>query len=238
MSARWPVCGACCDVAMFSWMGGAHHCVVADPAEAVDESRLNPQSTVSVPAPTDAAHAAAALNSPAGLVGYVEHVNRTRAPFHPGVIHFTGTGSGHQVEIAAQWNAGNRDTIRTFVNSAPTEDGGPHRDGFYQGLTGVLNAFARRHTLITADGPDLSAADFAGGLTAVIVVKVTEPRFADESERQLLNPEIQPFVANVCTEHLTGWLETNPDCAKAVVRKAILSYASRTALYRSHFRNF
>lgn len=229
--ARRPFCGNCGALPQFSWLGGAHHCVVAEPEQDLDERPLHPQSPVVEPqvrvAPSPA------FDSAAGLVDYVEHLNGTAIPLHRAVIEFAGSGTGHQVEVAMQWNTGCATAVSSYVNTLPTEDGGGHRDGFVSALTTVVTAFARAQGRITPDGPDLSGADVAAGLTAVVSLKIVEPRFTDRTGRRLRNADVAGFVAQTCRANLTDWFDTHPVVTKAIVNKAISAYVIRTDPRRS-----
>ena len=85
---------------------------------------------------------------PGGLVDYVKHINRTKSSIHNSVVDFSGKGTGHEVEIAMQWNAGYSESVHTFANTINTHEGGTHEEGFRSALTSVVNKYAKDRKLL------------------------------------------------------------------------------------------
>ena len=166
---------------------------------------------------------------PGGLVDYVKHINRTKSPIHQSIIDFSGKGTGHEVEIAMQWNGGYSESVHTFANTINTHEGGTHEEGFRAALTGVVNKYAKDRKLLKEKDPNLTGDDIREGLAAVISVKVSEPQFEGQTKTKLGNTEVKSFVQKVCNEQLTHWFESNPAEAKTVVNKAVTSAQARIA---------
>ncbi|MBS1696104.1 MAG: DNA topoisomerase (ATP-hydrolyzing) subunit B [Actinobacteria bacterium] len=166
---------------------------------------------------------------PGGLVDYVKHINRTKTAIHQSIIDFSGKGTGHEVEIAMQWNAGYSESVHTFANTINTHEGGTHEEGFRAALTGVVNKYAKEKKLLKEKDPNLTGDDIREGLAAVISVKVSDPQFEGQTKTKLGNTEVKSFVQKVCNEQLTHWFEANPAEAKTVVNKAVSSAQARIA---------
>lgn len=131
---------------------------------------------------------------PDGLIDYIKHLNRTKNPIHKSVIGFTGKGTGHEVEIAMQWNAGYSESVHTFANTINTHEGGTHEEGFRAALTRVVNSYAREKKLLKEKDDNLTGDDIREGLAAVISVKVSDPQFEGQTKTKLGNTEVKSFV--------------------------------------------
>ncbi|WP_099023879.1 DNA topoisomerase (ATP-hydrolyzing) subunit B [Mycolicibacterium palauense] len=166
---------------------------------------------------------------PGGLVDFVKHINRTKNAIHNSVVDFAGKGTGHEVEIAMQWNAGYSESVHTFANTINTHEGGTHEEGFRTALTSVVNKYAKDKKLLKDKDPNLTGDDIREGLAAVISVKVADPQFEGQTKTKLGNTEVKSFVQKVCNEQLTHWFEANPAEAKTVVNKAVSSAQARIA---------
>ncbi len=166
---------------------------------------------------------------PGGLVDYVKHINRTKSAIHQSIIDFSGKGTGHEVEIAMQWNGGYSESVHTFANTINTHEGGTHEEGFRAALTSVVNKYAKDRKLLKEKDPNLTGDDIREGLAAVISVKVSDPQFEGQTKTKLGNTEVKSFVQKVCNEQLTHWFEANPAEAKTVVNKAVSSAQARIA---------
>jgi DNA gyrase subunit B len=170
-----------------------------------------------------------AFHYPGGLVDFVKHINRTKSPIQQSIIDFDGKGTGHEVEIAMQWNGGYSESVHTFANTINTHEGGTHEEGFRSALTSVVNKYAKDKKLLKDKDANLTGDDIREGLAAVISVKVSEPQFEGQTKTKLGNTEVKSFVQKVCNEQLTHWFEANPTEAKTVVNKAVSSAQARIA---------
>ncbi len=166
---------------------------------------------------------------PGGLVDFIKHINRTKQAIHQSIIGFEGKGSGHEVEIAMQWNAGYSESVHTFANTINTHEGGTHEEGFRAALTSVVNRYAKDKKLLKDKDPNLTGDDIREGLAAVISVKVSDPQFEGQTKTKLGNTEVKSFVQKVCNEQLNHWFEANPAEAKTVINKAVSSAQARMA---------
>ncbi|NMO02597.1 DNA topoisomerase (ATP-hydrolyzing) subunit B [Gordonia sp. TBRC 11910] len=166
---------------------------------------------------------------PDGLVDYIKHLNRTKNPIHNSVIGFTGKGTGHEVEIAMQWNNGYSESVHTFANTINTHEGGTHEEGFRAALTSTVNKYAADKKLVKEKDGKLTGDDIREGLAAVISVKVGDPQFEGQTKTKLGNTEVKGFVQKMCNEHLAHWFESNPAEAKIIIKKASDSAQARMA---------
>ncbi|MBD8507017.1 DNA topoisomerase (ATP-hydrolyzing) subunit B [Hoyosella sp. G463] len=166
---------------------------------------------------------------PGGLEDFVKHLNRTKQPIHSSVVGFSAQGSGHELEIAMQWNNGYSEYVHTFANTINTHEGGTHEEGFRAALTGVVNKYARDKKLLKEKEGNLTGDDIREGLAAIVSVKVGEPQFEGQTKTKLGNTEVRSFVQKTCNEHLAHWFESNPAESKIIVTKAVSSAQARMA---------
>ncbi|WP_241383547.1 DNA topoisomerase (ATP-hydrolyzing) subunit B [Rhodococcus sp. CH91] len=166
---------------------------------------------------------------PGGLEDYVRHINRTKSPIHNSVVGFTAKGTGHELEVAMQWNSGYSESVHTFANTINTHEGGTHEEGFRAALTTVVNRYAKEKKLLKEKDPNLTGDDIREGLAAIISVKVAEPQFEGQTKTKLGNTEVKSFVQKACNEHISHWFEANPADAKTIVTKAVSSAHARVA---------
>ncbi|MFG2189933.1 DNA topoisomerase (ATP-hydrolyzing) subunit B [Nocardia iowensis] len=166
---------------------------------------------------------------PGGLEDFVRHINRTKQPIHNSVVGFTGKGTGHELEVAMQWNSGYSESVHTFANTINTHEGGTHEEGFRAALTTVVNKYAKDKKLLKEKDGNLTGDDIREGLAAIVSVKVSEPQFEGQTKTKLGNTEVKSFVQKACNEHLSHWFEANPADAKTIVNKAVSSAQARVA---------
>ena len=166
---------------------------------------------------------------PGGLEDFVAHLNRTKDPIHKKLVSFSGEGTGHQVEVAMQWNSGYTESVYTFANTINTHEGGTHEEGFRSALTTTVNKYARDKKLLKDKDPALSGDDIREGLAAIVSVKIKEPQFEGQTKTKLGNTEVKSFVQRVSNEWLADWFERNPTEARTIVNKAVQSAQARLA---------
>ncbi len=166
---------------------------------------------------------------PGGLEDYVRHINRTKTPIHNSIVGFTGKGTGHEVEVAMQWNSGYSESVHTFANTINTHEGGTHEEGFRAALTTVVNKYAKDKKLLKEKEGNLTGDDIREGLAAIVSVKIADPQFEGQTKTKLGNTEVKSFVQRTCNEHISHWFEANPADAKTIVQKAVSSAQARVA---------
>lgn len=136
-----------------------------------------------------------------------------------------------------QWNGGYRENVQTFVNNIDTSDWpGSHRESFYEALTNVISRHARDRKLMRDTEPDLSVDEIREGLSAVVVVRLAEPTFANAAVPHLVSRQVKRAVQDLCEHHMTRWFEANPVAADAVTDKAICAADNARMPMRSFCR--
>ncbi len=167
-----------------------------------------------------------------GIVDFVKYLNSRKGEvIHPSVIDIEAEDKERllSVEIAMQWNTQYTEGVYSFANTIHTHEGGTHEEGFRAAMTGLVNRYAREKKLLREKDENLSGEDIREGLTAIISVKLGEPQFEGQTKTKLGNTEAKTFVQKVVHEHLTDWLDRNPNEAADIVRKAIQAATARVA---------
>ena len=164
-----------------------------------------------------------------GIRSFVEFIHQRRGleALHEDVIYMKGDSGDNVAEVAMQYNDSYNELLLSFANNINTGEGGTHEDGFKQALTRVLNAYARKNSLLKDSDKNLSGEDCREGLTAIISVKLREPQFEGQTKGKLGNTEMRQVVSAIVTDKLTTYFEENPQVARTIIEKAIT--ASRAA---------
>ena len=164
-----------------------------------------------------------------GIRSFVEFIHQRRGleALHEDVIYMKGDSGDNIAEVAMQYNDSYNELLLSFANNINTGEGGTHEDGFKQALTRVLNAYARKNSLLKDSDRNLSGEDCREGLTAIISVKLREPQFEGQTKGKLGNTEMRGVVSAIVTDRLTTYFEENPQVARTIIEKAIT--ASRAA---------
>ena len=163
-----------------------------------------------------------------GLVSFVEYLNKNKEKIHPKPIYIERAGE-FPVEIAIQYTTTYSENIYTFVNNINTVEGGTHLEGFKRALTKVFNDYAKNHNILKEKDQNLQGDDIREGITAVISVKVKEPQFEGQTKTKLGNSEVTGIVLGMVNEHLSAFLEENPQIAKAILEKCVSAARAREA---------
>jgi DNA gyrase subunit B len=167
-----------------------------------------------------------------GIVDFVKYLNSRKGELiHPTVIDINAEDKERllSVEVAMQWNTQYTEGVYSFANTIHTHEGGTHEEGFRAALTSLINRYARDKKLLREKDENLAGEDIREGLTAIISVKLGEPQFEGQTKTKLGNTEAKTFVQKVVHEHLTDWLDRNPNEAADIVRKSIQAATARVA---------
>ncbi|MDQ6986967.1 MAG: DNA topoisomerase (ATP-hydrolyzing) subunit B [Mariprofundaceae bacterium] len=164
-----------------------------------------------------------------GITAFVQHLNRTRNALHNDCITVTGERNGVTLELSMQWTDAYQENVFCYTNNIPQKDGGAHLAGFRAALTRCVNNYANAHDMLKKHKVTLAGDDCREGLTAVLSVKVPDPKFSSQTKEKLVSSEVRPVVESVINEKFSEWQEENPKEAKRVVGKVVEAAFAREA---------
>jgi DNA gyrase subunit B len=168
-----------------------------------------------------------------GIQSFVEHLNRNKSALNKKPIHLEDIrddgGGEERIEIALQWNDGYQEQIFCFANTIKNRDGGAHLSGLRSSLTRTINAYANAQGLTKGLKMNLTGDDIREGLTAVVSVKIRDPKFSSQTKDKLVSSEVKGWVEQVVNERLGNFLEENPPIAKRIIAKSVEAARARAA---------
>ncbi|RTL61742.1 MAG: DNA topoisomerase (ATP-hydrolyzing) subunit B [Hyphomicrobiales bacterium] len=164
-----------------------------------------------------------------GLAEFVRYIDRSRTALIEAPIIVAGDGNGIGVELACWWNDGYSEQVMVFTNNIPQRDGGTHLAGFRAALTRIINKYAEETGIAKKEKVALTGDDAREGLTAVLSVKVPDPKFSSQTKDKLVSSEVKPVVENVVGDQLAAWFEEHPKEAKTIIQKVVEAAAAREA---------
>lgn len=165
-----------------------------------------------------------------GIQAFVEYLNEEKDVLHP-VVNFEGVFSQIEVDFAFQFNDGYSENVLSFVNNVRTKDGGTHEAGSKTAMTRVFNDYARKVGLLKEKDKNLEGSDIREGLAGIISVRIPEEllQFEGQTKGKLGTSEARSAVDSVVSEHLSYFLEENPEISTLLIRKSIKAYQAREA---------
>jgi DNA gyrase subunit B len=169
------------------------------------------------------------LSFEGGLEAFAEYLDRNKTNLIDKPITLQSEQDGMSVELALWWNDSYHETVLCFTNNIPQRDGGTHLAGFRGALTRTVNNYANQSGIAKKEKVSMTGDDCREGLTAVLSVKVPDPKFSSQTKDKLVSSEVRPVVESVVNEVLNSWFEEHPIEARLIMQKVVEAAAAREA---------